>query len=1035
MRTAVGRNHARLKAPQAHHSPARRPAAFRGAFYSSHTAYASSGTTARGSNQTNGKGIRSDIKSTVARSNGNQNDGAPASKMEEAKGFRLRYWRVTGAKNASTIEAWSDQLQQKFRLHGHVGIAEAWQNLKDQKLDLPMVGSKAHSVWSTLVINLNLWGELFAYAVDLRKTTGRIYEDFYRLILGRILRTGGRRAVRWHKRFANKYVIPSHGLRDLVSDALSSPDALRAFGLIYIRSDKASHGIYDTLITALLERQWYEEARRWNRILIEHDDKPSKAWNTWPIPKHLEKTTEVAGTRSVATDSFSVFSDIPNPTPSGATGGRYSRATRSALPFDRADISIALGKHLGVGPKEMSDEFCARIFATKAFSLDTIIKGLSLITTTRIGPLAFREMAIRAGRPEEILKKVETLRSAGIALIPCTFSKAIVKLASQNREELLDGLLLSDQHPEVLEDAELQTKILSECIDSGDWQSAHRTLALLTLFHEKPRAKAWNLLLQHYAKRRDFLNILRTSCDMMDNRIGIKSRTLDVIWTNCISRRRRGHRSPAEPRGSLKALEFVTDLWFRVFDSGTYIHPTRWREILKRYGMEGRFDDLRNLCLKLVDRYSNRRPTAGLSRLAQLKSQSKKVVNQPPPAGLLSGRHNPFGELFRPALLSAIVIWGFKKGFQTITDLHRASVQRKAKPGSKLDGGHCFNPFWKGTQSFGPIGEHIRPVFFPNSSVLPSAYLKLPSPDQSFVCGLLLVQELAKRGVFVKVAPVRKAVKDRLWQLYSWNKSTVLANQAAFIANPYKLEDMVWAIEQAWNGPTLFPELYMGHDNGENEVTRPPKITKVKACTLSRQAYVAKRRYDDYRMFFARRGKEDDFNALWAIPGTDGCSGVSPSTDILLRQDGERAVEQASKRKLPPSGIPPRHPPPLLQGLVDFPGSSELWPLTSEERIEKRKALHFALFGTQPMALDRSHRQHVNKQTWTEWVDRWARKYEYPEESTMHENAKVEDRHEVETGEQLQERWERPRAYRTGRVIPQEQWEDKDNLKLRTGSR
>jgi len=141
------------------------------------------------------------------------------------------------------------------------------------------------------------------------------------------------------------------------------------------------------LIATLLKQQWYEEARRWNRILIKHDDKPSKAWKTWPIPKHLGKNPDVVGTQLIAADS--IFSD--NPIPSGAT--------TSALPFDRADMSVALGKHLGMGPKEMSDEFCARIFATKAFSLDTIIKGLSLISTTRIGPLAFREMAIRAGAP------------------------------------------------------------------------------------------------------------------------------------------------------------------------------------------------------------------------------------------------------------------------------------------------------------------------------------------------------------------------------------------------------------------------------------------------------------------------------------------------------------------------------------------------------------------------------------------------------------------------------------------------------------
>jgi hypothetical protein len=992
MRTAVGKNHAGLKASRPQNFPPQHPAAFRRAFYSSHAGNVCSATAARSSNQANVQGIRADTKSTRSLSNCDRYNDVPVGE-EEARGFRLRYWRVTGAKNRLAIEAWSDQLQQKFRSRGHAGIAESWQNLKDQKLDLPIIGSNAHIIWSTLVVNLNLWDEIFAYAVELRKTKGQTYENLYRLILGRILRTGGRGAVRWHERFQKEYVIPFYALRDLVPNATSTPDSLKAFWFIYIRSHKNSHCIYDTLITALLQKQRYEDARRWNRILIKHDDKPSKAWKTWPIPKQPEKNPEIVGIQPATTDVLSMFSDNPILTSSNPTAGRYSGTPTSALPFDRADMSVALGKHLGVGPKEMSDEFCARIFATKAFSLDTIIKGLSLIATKRIGPLAFRELAIRAGPSEEILKKVETLRSAGIGLTPCTFSNAVVKLASQKQEGLLNGLLLSDQHPEVLEDADLQIRILSEYIDKGDWRSAHRTLALLTLFHEKPRARAWNLVLQHYARRRDFSNVLQTSRNMMDNKIGINSNTLDIIWTSCIPKRRRGHRYPTEPRGALNALDFVTDLWFRIFDSGAYIHPARWREILKRYGMEGRFDDLRRICLKLVERYSNQHLTVKLSTLAQLKSKTKNTITTPTPAELLSGRNDPFHELFRPALQQAIVTWGFKNGFKMITDFYWTTVQENVKSGLKWDDGNYRNPISENTRNF-----DMHPVFFPNSSILPFAYLKLPPPDKSFVCGLLLLQELAKRGVSVTVALVRKVVKDRLWQLYSLNKSKVRANRAAFVANPYKLEDMVWAVEQAWDGPMLFPELYKDHSNDENEAIIPPKITKVKALTLSTQAYVVKRRYENYRRFFARKGNEDDFNTLWAIPSTDKYSSASPSTELFTRQDGERASKQASMNKLPPSGIAPRRPPPLLRGLVDFPISSEQRPLTSKERIKKRKALHFALFGISPMALGRNRRKRVNKQAWAKWVDRWARKYEYPGESSMHENAEVDDQLEAESG-------------------------------------
>jgi hypothetical protein len=461
--------------------------------------------------------------------------------------------------------------------------------------------------------------------------------------------------------------------------------------------------------------------------------------------------------------------------------------------------------------------------------------------------------------------------------------------------------------------------------------------------------------------------------------------------------------------------------------------------------MEGRFDDLRSICLKLVERYSNRRPPVNLSILAQLKSPTKNAVTPPSPARLLSDRNNPFHELFRPALQHAIVAWGFKKGFQRITDFYWATVQEKIKSGLKWDDGHYLNPTWETTRNFDAVDKRMRPVFFPNSSALPFAYLKLPSPDQSFVCGLLLLEELAKRGVCVQIAVIRKAVKDRLWQLYNLNESNIRANRATFVANPYRLEDMVWAIEQAWNGPTLFPELYKSQGNVESEAMMPPKVTKEETWTLSPQAYVATRRYENCRKFFCRKGKEEDFNALWAMTGTNECSSVSPSPDLFPQHDEEKSSKQASKNKLPPSGIAPRRPPPLLQGLVDIPRSSELRPLTSEERIEKRKSVHFALFGTQPMALGKNRRKRVNKQAWAKWVDCWARKYEYPEEPSMHEDAEVGYRPETERGEHSQEKWELLHAYRIAHDIPQQRREDNDSTTLedwelvrphlRTGSR
>lgn len=66
-------------------------------------------------------------------------------------------------------------------------------------------------------------------------------------------------------------------------------------------------------------------------------------------------------------------------------------------------MSSIVGDVHNIREKELNDAFCARLFATTAFSIDLIITGLRMLGMRTVGNLALREIAARAPSPADYL--------------------------------------------------------------------------------------------------------------------------------------------------------------------------------------------------------------------------------------------------------------------------------------------------------------------------------------------------------------------------------------------------------------------------------------------------------------------------------------------------------------------------------------------------------------------------------------------------------------------------------------------------------
>ncbi|TLD15366.1 hypothetical protein E2P81_ATG09846 [Venturia nashicola] len=680
-------------------------------------------------------------------------------------------------------------LQSMARTLKKEGIAITWQQLRrKQRMYIPTKGPAALNIWKIFLMNSELHEDIFEYALEVRDVKGDIYEPLYEHIVGHQLAQASEDAFLWHKKFKNAYTIPRDALRSLVGPATTSDQSLAMFLKLYTDNWRNSDPIYDVLVPRLVSRRRYQDAMSWHTNLFTRGDLPSASVSNSPMMDRFHRFRN----RAVAT---SLMDHITPPKPTVMDSGATVHRVDGNLAFNRQTVYSILGEKHGIAPKTFSDEFCARLFATKAFSTALVISSLRMFGIQAIGPLALREMVSKEVETSVVKQKIEDLQAAGISIGNSVFSRAVSKFSGEGHGHLLRSLLDSDQHPDVLEETPLQKKLLASYLAHDDWVSAHRTLMILTLFHEDPNQESWNLLLRHYLQSRSTdvrveaethawrkrRKIQQVMFEMSMAKVKVTSESVQCMMRQLLAPRRSGKRPFGRPKNgtSLDDLNLVTNLFFQISNTGQLLPATCWRELIRRYGMTGRFSSMVHLCVRLTKLYS---PPSKLRVLLPSPSGSTKDRRDPiladhdidpQLASTLDPRHpvHPSRQLFNAAAVQAIVSWGFQLGTHLLQDHPERRRYSKYNLGSR----------WP---------SHIEP----------------PPTDATFLRGVRFVEELRQKGAHVDTGVVKKVIRQRLWQLFSPTISWRKVNRRAQMLCPYSLEECFRGVVDIWKGPPLFPK-------------------------------------------------------------------------------------------------------------------------------------------------------------------------------------------------------------------------------------
>lgn len=567
---------------------------------------------------------------------------------------------------------WLELICFRKRHHGTKGTMVIYEEMFRRGFELPTLGTSANQLWDLLIragfYDSRLLEEIFTYAVHLRQSTGRVWPGLYYGIVSIALKNNPDTASSWHLKLRNTFP-PSRGdyqkLFKLSLDWGSSAHLRRLY------RDMPLPGMYRTVIWHLCKSQMYDEALKWHDLLFDAKDFPARMTDIKPLLDHLASTRDGRRLESI----FIALTEAKV-----GVSSAVETFIRRDPAISREIMNRKLGEIHGVGPKHLSDSFCARLFATRLFSVNTIISGMRMMAVEAIGPLSLREIAVRDDcDPGAICHHTDGLKNAGISLGDYAFCHLVRSLALENKRGILKSIMDSDLHPDTFADYDLQERLLAQYYEENHLMKIERTLAVLTagLPLRSLHMVRTNLLLRCNVTlgRREKVSAMLEQMKHMGIPLSARSnRHLRVCW---LSRRQVGRGA-----GQTQELGILIEASRMTMQSGHFVPIRAWREIMRRLGMAGRLSEFENLTFWLVDWYSSPAAKAALSKQILLSGHGGQALIE----GRVSAKHSPIHDrgrflstLITTAAQHAIVAWGFQHFMKITRDIRRFDQTSKIK--------------------------------------------------------------------------------------------------------------------------------------------------------------------------------------------------------------------------------------------------------------------------------------------------------------------------------------------------------------------
>ena len=577
---------------------------------------------------------------------------------EPTKGPRLIDW----PDYASDFELWLRLVQFRQRHHFARGLLPIWKKILARGLHLPTKGRVADLLWISFLdlgfADQKSLDEIISYAITLKDRTGNGWEMLYYRIMRHCLGNPDGDVYHRHSLLHRRFPPTRKQYLSLFRHTINRvPQSQMLLQQMY--KDLLFRDLYSPMMQYLFETQNYRAATDWHEFLIAQKDLPEDVQEYRPLFREMVLYGDPA--RLAAMVHQMVEAKVPLPP--------FINDPTPMKPFTRELISQRLADTHGVVPKTLDDQFYARLFATKLFPVEAVIKVLPMLGADLIGPALLRELIVRVRCDlQTVQARIEQIREMGVSFSETIFCRLVLKLVETGNTALLESVATCDLHPDTFEDADLQESLLSNYDARGDQLQFDRSLAILMMHCPERYHKShyWNIYLRLYLKRKDIPAVSRTLDMMQASRVKVDRKSSAYVRISLMSRRRKSVRPL-----SFDELPLIINIWQGILRSGGTMPATVWVEILKRLGMVGKLEEYEKLALWLAEWYSASPARAYLGGLFQapVVVQARETATAPPQPGHfvhipghLQTHHpnHPLRVLFPKAAQQSVVAWGFQ---------------------------------------------------------------------------------------------------------------------------------------------------------------------------------------------------------------------------------------------------------------------------------------------------------------------------------------------------------------------------------------
>ncbi|KAI1648605.1 uncharacterized protein F4817DRAFT_333440 [Daldinia loculata] len=505
-------------------------------------------------------------------------------------------WRskllVDKFENRNDLALWSALLDYQKRVNGDLGVWGVWKGLWGRKSLYDVQSPLAPAFWQTMLEAAvksrenKFLTSVWIYSEWMYEMHGVKWPQLYSTVLSHFLRTHQHhQALQWQLRLTPNFYPGANEFASIIKQFANDQELYRTPILESLYIMNPDHQLYDILVPYLYDLGASRLAAQWRRTCIRHDDLPLAHVSARPFLRFLQgyfPQAPLHPEESIVVDNLNF----------------QSKEDAEKIEISREFMNRVHGGTFGISVKNYNDRLGAKWLASSWVSLNTAISTISALGISEIGPLSLQSIALREGTSKGVLKRIEQLREHGISVIDSNYFRLVLYLAKVNDDELLLDLLHSDLHPDVFDDAELQSHLVVSTANSEDWRTHRLMLATRLAVMDKSTRQTANALAHTYILHKDRAGLSKLLDDMKAMEITLDSNQTSLIFDNLISEAK----STFLPEDS---LYFYLPICRQLAAMEIPVPICCWRKILFCLTRQSRVDDLEKLSIELADMFTS----------------------------------------------------------------------------------------------------------------------------------------------------------------------------------------------------------------------------------------------------------------------------------------------------------------------------------------------------------------------------------------------------------------------------------------------